>query len=133
MSSTVFTHALAPPTGAQLAYDNEGRRSGLQNAPTSPTTTDSFLYDGAGQRVEQSVTVVNGSITTTTTYIAGGLEESISTDDETRYLTTHHGHVGMRCFAITTPTASRRTVANCADWVFSTAHPGSIPGGVAQY
>jgi RHS repeat-associated protein len=61
-------------TGAQLGYDNEGRLASWQNAPSSPTTTDSFLYDGAGTRVEQSVTV-NGSITTTTTYVAGGLEQ----------------------------------------------------------
>jgi RHS repeat-associated protein len=65
------------PTGAQLSYDNEGRLSAWQNTPSSPTTTASYLYDGAGQRVQQAVTV-NGSITTTTTYIAGGLEESVS-------------------------------------------------------
>jgi YD repeat-containing protein len=53
-------------TGAQLGYDTEGRLASWQNAPTTPTTTDSFLYDGAGNRVEQSVTV-NGSITTTIT------------------------------------------------------------------
>jgi hypothetical protein len=35
-----------------------------QNAPASPTTTDGFLYEGAGNQVEQLVTV-NGSITTT--------------------------------------------------------------------
>ena len=61
------------PTGAVLGYDNEGRLTAWQNAPSSPTTTDGFLYDGAGNRVEQLVTV-NGSITTTTTYVAGGIE-----------------------------------------------------------
>jgi hypothetical protein len=61
-------------TGVQLGYDNEGLLATWQNAPSSPTTTDGFLYDGAGNRVEQLVTV-NGSITTTTTYVAGGLEE----------------------------------------------------------
>jgi hypothetical protein len=50
--------------GAQLGYDNEGRLSRWQNAPASPTTTDGFLYEGAGNQVEQLVTV-NGSITTT--------------------------------------------------------------------
>lgn len=69
------TCASTPPgTGAQLGYDNEGRLATWQNTPSSPTTTDSFLYDGSGRRVEQSVTV-NGSMTTTTTYVAGGLEE----------------------------------------------------------
>jgi RHS repeat-associated protein len=62
------------PTGAVLGYDNEGRLSSWQNVPNGPTTTDSFLYDGAGNRLEQSVTL-NGSITTTTIYVAGGLEE----------------------------------------------------------
>src|SRR6185437_14550605 len=41
------------------------------------TSTDGFLYDGSGNRVEQLVTV-NGSITTSTTYVAGGIEEIAS-------------------------------------------------------
>ncbi len=68
------TTCAGTPTGAQLGYDNEGRLATWQNAPSSPTTSDSFLYDGAGNRIEQSVTI-NGSMTTTTTYVAGGLEE----------------------------------------------------------
>ena len=71
------TTCAGTPTGAQLGYDNEGRLTTWQNVPSSPTTTDGFLYDGAGNRVEQLVTV-NGSITTTTTYVAGGLEEIAS-------------------------------------------------------
>ena len=71
------TTCAGTPTGAQLGYDNEGRLTSWQNAPSSPTTTDGFLYDGAGNRVEQLVTV-NGSITTSTTYVAGGLEEIAS-------------------------------------------------------
>ena len=67
-----------PPTGAVLGYDSEGQLASWRNAPSSPATTDSFLYDGEGQRDAQSVTV-NGSITTTTTYVASGLEE-IKTD-----------------------------------------------------
>lgn len=43
-------------TGAQLAYDNEGRLTSWQNAPTAPTSTDAFLYDGEGQRVLQQST-----------------------------------------------------------------------------
>ncbi len=42
------TTCASTPTGAQLGYDNEGRLATWQNAPSSPTTTDSFLYDGAG-------------------------------------------------------------------------------------
>jgi RHS repeat-associated protein len=59
--------------GAQLRYDNEGRLVAWQDAPSSPTTTVSDAYDGAGQRVAQRVTV-SGS-TTTTYYLAGGLAE----------------------------------------------------------
>ena len=71
------TTCAGTPTGAQLGYDNEGRLTSWQNAPSSPTTTDGFLYDGEGNRVEQLVTI-NGSITTSTTYVAGGLEEVAS-------------------------------------------------------
>lgn len=37
----------------QLSYDNEGRLTAWQNAPSSPTSTDQYLYDGEGNRVEQ--------------------------------------------------------------------------------
>jgi RHS repeat-associated protein len=87
------------PTGAVLTYDNEGRLSAWQNAPTSPTTTDSFLYDGAGNRVEQSVTV-GGSITTTTTYVAGGSEEVVSGSSGTTLTKYFSGASGL-------PTAER--------------------------
>jgi RHS repeat-associated protein len=63
-------------TGAQLAYNNEGELTNWQNTPSSPTTTDRFLYDGQGQRVAQQVTT--GSTTTTTVYV-GGVEEVATT------------------------------------------------------
>lgn len=63
-------------SGAQLGYDNEGRLTTWQNTLTSPTTSDSFLYDGEGQQVEQQVTI-NGSMTTMK-YVTGGLEEITS-------------------------------------------------------
>jgi RHS repeat-associated protein len=71
------TCAGGSPTGAVLGYDNEGRLASWQDVPGTPTTTDAFLYDGEGNRVAQQVTV-GGSITTTTTYVAGGLEEITS-------------------------------------------------------
>lgn len=43
-------------TGQQLTWDNEGRLTSWQNAPTSPTSTDQYLYDGEGHHVEQQVT-----------------------------------------------------------------------------
>jgi RHS repeat-associated protein len=64
------------PTGAQLGYNNEGELASWQNAPSSPSTTDQFLYDGQGQRVEQSVTQAG---TTTTTAYVGGVEEVATT------------------------------------------------------
>lgn len=86
-------------TGQQLTWDNEGQLTAWQNTPTTPTTTDSFLYDGMGQRVEQSVTV-NGSITTTTTYVAGGLEEVVSNGVSTTLTKYFSGAGGL-------PTAER--------------------------
>lgn len=80
------------PTGAVLGYDNEGQLSSWQNAPTTPTTTDSFLYDGAGTRVAQQVT--SGGVTTTTTYVAGGLEEISDNGTSTtltKYFTAGNG------------------------------------------
>ena len=61
-------------TGQFLQYDNEGRLThwaSFQHQVGTPTTDD-FLYDGEGHRVEQVAT--SGGTTTTTTYI-GGLEE----------------------------------------------------------
>ena len=63
--SSATTCAGDTPTGAQLGYDSEGRLASWQNAPTNPVTTDSFLYDGSGQRVAQQVSV-NGTAPTTT-------------------------------------------------------------------
>ncbi|HEU0027706.1 MAG TPA: hypothetical protein VFQ25_11370 [Ktedonobacterales bacterium] len=71
------------PTGAQLSVDPEGRLASWSGG----TTTDSFLYDGEGHRVEQAV-ILNGSFTTTTTYVAGGQEE-IANNGSTTTLTTY--------------------------------------------
>ena len=83
---------------AVLSYDNEGRLAAWQNTPTSPTTTDSFLYDGEGNRVEQQTTT-NGAIITSTVYVAGGLEE-ITTSGASSTLTKYFGAAGL-------PTAER--------------------------
>ena len=45
---------MSPESGrarAQLAYDNERRLTAWQNAPSAPTSTDAFAYDGEGNRV----------------------------------------------------------------------------------
>jgi RHS repeat-associated protein len=67
-------------TGAQLGYNNEGELQSWQNAPSSPSTTAQFLYDGQGQRVEQLVTQ---SGTTTTTVYVGDVEEASTTGSTT--------------------------------------------------
>jgi RHS repeat-associated protein len=74
--TTATTCTGSTPTGAQLGYDNEGRLSQWQNAPTSPKATDQFLYDGEGNRVAQQAT--QNSTTTTTVYV-GNLEEVATT------------------------------------------------------
>jgi RHS repeat-associated protein len=79
-------------TGAQLGYNNEGELSSWQNAPSSPSTTAQFLYDGQGQRVEQSVT--QGATTTTTVYV--GNAEEVSTSGGTTTTTAYYYAGGKR-------------------------------------
>ena len=79
-------------TGAQLGYNNEGELQSWQNAPSSPSTTAQFLYDGQGKRVEQSVTQ---SGTTTTTVYVGDLEE-VSTTGGTTTTTAYYYASGKR-------------------------------------
>ncbi|HLY32309.1 MAG TPA: RHS repeat-associated core domain-containing protein [Ktedonobacterales bacterium] len=57
-----------------LSYSNERQLAHWQNAPSSPTVQDDFLYDGAGARMEQSVNT-SGTITATA-YLLKGAEES---------------------------------------------------------
>jgi RHS repeat-associated protein len=82
-------------TGAALTYDNEGRLTQWQNAQSSPTSTDSFLYDGEGNRVEQQSAV---SGTTTTTVYVGGMEELKTTAGSTT--TTTYYTLGRQRIAL---------------------------------
>lgn len=50
-TTTAGTCSGSSPNGARLSYNNEGELQDWQNAPTSPSSTASFLYDGQGQRV----------------------------------------------------------------------------------
>ncbi|HSR26325.1 MAG TPA: hypothetical protein VLW53_22405, partial [Candidatus Eisenbacteria bacterium] len=79
-------------TGAQLAYNNEGELATWQNAPSSPSTSAQFLYDGQGQRVEQSATQ---SGTTTTRAYVGNVEE-VSTTGGTTTTTAYYYAAGRR-------------------------------------
>jgi RHS repeat-associated protein len=72
-----LTTCSGTPTGQQLTYDTAGRLASWQNAPSSPTTTVTYAYDGEGQRIGQKV--VSGGVTTRTYYLAGGLEEITGT------------------------------------------------------
>lgn len=75
------TCAGSSPTGAPLSYDNEGRLSGWQTTPdSSPTSSAAYLYDGAGQRVQQ--VAISSGTTTTTSYISS-LEEVTSSGGAT--------------------------------------------------
>ena len=58
-AATSSTTCSGRPTGAVLSFDNEGRLTAWQNTPTSPTTTDSFLYDGEGNRCTCPSAVTN--------------------------------------------------------------------------
>ncbi|HKT03554.1 MAG TPA: RHS repeat-associated core domain-containing protein [Rugosimonospora sp.] len=57
---------------AVIGYDNEGRMSSWQDAPTAPTRTATELYDPDGTKVAQQVT--GGDGTSTVVYV-DGLEE----------------------------------------------------------
>src|SRR6185437_7721050 len=76
----------------QLTWDNEGRLTAWQNAPSSPTSTAQYLYDGEGNRVEQQATT--GGTTTTTTYV--GALESVATSGSTTTTTTYYYAAGQR-------------------------------------
>lgn len=84
--TSTMTCAGGTPTGAQLSYDNEGRLSAWQNAPSSPSTTAADLYDGEGNRVEQQVT--SSGSTTTTVYISN--LEVAQTSGSTTTTTTYY-------------------------------------------
>jgi RHS repeat-associated protein len=87
-AATSATTCSGTQTGAQLSYDNEGNLTSWANAPSSPTNTDSFLYDGKGNRVEQVAT--NGGITTTTAYV-GEVEEVSTTGSATTTIAYYDG------------------------------------------
>ena len=78
-------------TGNVLSYNNEGQLASWQNAPSSPTATDTFLYDGEGNRVEQIATT---SGTTATTSYVGALEE-VTTSGASTTTTAYYGGVAL--------------------------------------
>jgi RHS repeat-associated protein len=89
-------------TGAQLGYNNENELASWQNASTSPSAAAQFLYDGQGQRVEQSVTQ---SGTTTATVYVGNVEE-VSTTGSTTTTTAYYYAGGTRIALSTNGTIS---------------------------
>ena len=84
--SSSTTCAGGSPTGQQLTWDAEGRLAAWQNAPTTPTTTASYLYDGEGNRVVQQVADTTAGTTTTTAYV--GSLETVTSDGTTGSTTT---------------------------------------------
>ncbi len=77
-------------TSAQLAYDAERRLTHYQNIPgASPDVEAWYLYDGAGNRVEQAVK--QSGVTTSTYYLAGGVEEVRSDGSLIKY----YGSLGL--------------------------------------
>ncbi len=99
---TSATTCVGTQTGAQLSYDTEGRLSSWQNQPTSPTTTDGFLYDGEGNHVAQQVT--SGGASTSIVYVA--TVEEVSTTVSATTTTTYDYAGGQRsCWRSTAPSA----------------------------
>lgn len=90
------------PVGYTASYDAEGQLIQWQNAPSAPTTTDAFAYDGGGQRVDQQrdydrhdlrgrrgveeVATSSGmTTTTTTTYTAASMRIAEAVGGPDRY------------------------------------------------
>ncbi|MGH2502952.1 MAG: RHS repeat-associated core domain-containing protein, partial [Ktedonobacterales bacterium] len=89
-ATSATTCAGSSPTGAALSYDNAGQLASWQNTPgSSPTQSASYLYDGAGQRVEQVATASGGGTTTTTVYL--GAVEEVTSSGGTTTTTAYYG------------------------------------------
>jgi RHS repeat-associated protein len=70
-----------------LQWNPDGQLSAWQNAPQTPSATESNLYDGSGSLVEQQTTS-NG--TTTTSVFVGDLEEVVTTGGTTTTTTYYY-------------------------------------------
>src|SRR5579859_7937945 len=104
-------------TGAQLAYDNEQRLISWQNAPTSPSSTDAYLYDGEGNRVAQQVTTgLPGSPSTTTTVYVGNIAESATTGTSTTTTTYYYAGQLRIAEAVNGPTSGTGSLTAEALW-----------------
>jgi len=116
-ATSATTCAGASPTGAQLSYDNEGRLAAWQSTPTTPLQSASFLYDGAGNRVEQ-VASAGGGATTTTSYL-GSLEE-VTTSGSGTTTTAYYGGLaesvnGTRSYTLSDGLGSVSEAVNTSD------------------
>jgi YD repeat-containing protein len=82
------------PTGALMTYDVEGRLT-KWTAPSGTTATDTFLYDGEGNRVLQEINT--SSITDTITF--DGYTETVlsgGTITPTKYYNVNGQRLAMR-------------------------------------
>jgi RHS repeat-associated protein len=86
--SGASTCAGGSPTGAQLAYNNEGQLVSWQGGGV----TDTFLYDCQGQRVAQQA--AQGGTSTTTVYVGG--TEAVTTSGSTTSTKTYYAANGHR-------------------------------------
>lgn len=119
-------------TGAQLSYDNEQRLVSWQNAPSSPSSTDAYLYDGDGDRVAQQVTSgLPGSPVTTTTVYVGNIAESATTGSSTTTTTYYYAGTLRIAVAVGGPVSGTLSYL-CTDALGSTtvALSGSGTGSV---
>jgi RHS repeat-associated protein len=86
-TGTGHTCAGSTPTGATMTYDNEGRLSSW-TAQKNQTGSDTFLYDGEGNRVLQSASSTSNGVTTVTdTLTFDGYSETTLTGGTTTTLT----------------------------------------------
>src|SRR5579872_1172884 len=131
-SASPSTTCSGTQTGVQLSYDNEQCLVSWQNAPSSPSSTDAYLYDGDGDRVEQQVTSgLPGSPTTTSTVYVGNLEEVASSGTTTTTTTYYYAGTLRIAVAVNGPVSGTLSYL-CTDALGSTtvALAGSGTGSV---
>jgi RHS repeat-associated protein len=94
-AGTGHTCAGSTPTGATLTYDNEGRLSSW-TAQVNKTGSDTFLYDGEGNRVLQSASSTTNGVTTVTDTITFDSYSEVTMSGGTTTTLTYYSLNGER-------------------------------------
>jgi RHS repeat-associated protein len=113
-------------TAAVLSYDNEGQLTGWQNKPSSPTSTDSFLYDGEGNRVAQQS--ASGGVTTQSVYVGDLMEARTVTGAPGTGAITYYSASGKRIALMNNGTLSYLVGDHLGSTVETLDSSGNVSG-----